>query len=304
MDTLSELGVPLNADRGPKGGVRLLPGYFVPALMFTQQEAVALLVGLALEKSLSVSPFRAEQATAEQKLLQVLPEAVRRQAARTDRFIGFELTPNDTFHPEMGFADVSQRGGAEADPGITLSGFVQAILDRHPVHMGYASPYRPGEQTVAVEPLGIFWDRERWYLAARSYGQDSTIRVLRLDRVRNLEVEPTVRGEDREFDIRTVLARRWLDSAMAAWIREVPVKIRVSSGQRARLSEDWYYRHAHFEPDGDGFVMTFGERNPDFVLELLRWLGPGAELLEPRAWRCQARAELERMLECYRSDPD
>ncbi len=31
--------------------------------------------------------------------------------------------------------------------------------------------------------------------------------------------------------------------------------------------------------------MTFGEQNPTIVLELLRWLGPGAELLEPHAWR-------------------
>ena len=45
--------------------------------------------------------------------------------------------------------------------------------------------------------------------------------------------------------------------------------------------------------------MTFGEQNPTIVLELLRWLGPGAELLEPQAWREQMREELGQMLASY-----
>ena len=46
-------------------------------------------------------------------------------------------------------------------------------------------------------------------------------------------------------------------------------------------------------------VMTFGEQNPTVVLELLRWLGPGAELLEPHAWRERLREELRQMLAYY-----
>ncbi len=45
--------------------------------------------------------------------------------------------------------------------------------------------------------------------------------------------------------------------------------------------------------------MTFGEQNPTIVLELLRWLGPGAELLEPHAWRERVREELRLMLASY-----
>jgi predicted DNA-binding transcriptional regulator YafY len=46
LETLSALGVPLYAERGRQGGVRLLPVYFLPPLMFTQQEAIALQLGL------------------------------------------------------------------------------------------------------------------------------------------------------------------------------------------------------------------------------------------------------------------
>ena len=49
--------------------------------------------------------------------------------------------------------------------------------------------------------------------------------------------------------------------------------------------------------------MTFGESDRDVVLELLRWLGPGAELLEPAAWRARVRAELQTMLQAHADKP-
>jgi hypothetical protein len=45
--------------------------------------------------------------------------------------------------------------------------------------------------------------------------------------------------------------------------------------------------------------MTYGEDNPDAALSLVRWLGPGAELVEPLAWREMLRCQLTAMLEGY-----
>jgi hypothetical protein len=46
--------------------------------------------------------------------------------------------------------------------------------------------------------------------------------------------------------------------------------------------------------------MKFGENDPKNVLALLRWLGPGAELIEPETWRGLVREELQQMLDLYR----
>jgi hypothetical protein len=45
--------------------------------------------------------------------------------------------------------------------------------------------------------------------------------------------------------------------------------------------------------------MTFGQDDQEIVRELLRWLGPGAELLTPVEWRAALRAELAEMLAVY-----
>jgi hypothetical protein len=97
-----------------------------------------------------------------------------------------------------------------------------------------------------------------------------------------------------------MLGRAWLGAAMESWTREAPVRIRLTPSQTARLRDDWYYRHANFQelPDGAA-IVTFGQDHPQVVLEVLRWLGPGAELLEPLEWRSLARDELSEMVAAY-----
>jgi predicted DNA-binding transcriptional regulator YafY len=306
LETLSALGVPLYAERGRQGGVRLLPGYFLPPLMFTQQEAIALLLGLALQKSLRVVPFPTEGAVAERKLLAALPDALRSLLTRAEKLIGFEQTPSDIFHPEPEQQDpestVIPQEQADLQQSQTISIFFQAILDGNLVWMEYASPYRAHEHAVLVEPLGLLWDRDHWYLAARMVEQEQQVRLWRADRVVQIKPRQSQRAAQHAFDVRELLGRNWLESAMEDWRQRAPVKIRLSCTQVERLQRDWYYRYAHFELEtADQVIMTFGEQDPAIVLELLRWLGPGAELLEPQEWREKVREELKQMLASYTS---
>src|SRR5215216_5704574 len=67
---LSELGVPVQAERGRHGGYRLLPGYKLPPLMLTDDEAVAVVLGLLVGARLGL-PGAGD--TALTKIQRVLP---------------------------------------------------------------------------------------------------------------------------------------------------------------------------------------------------------------------------------------
>ena len=43
---LQEMGIPVEGTRGPGGGYRLRPGYKLPPLLFTEEEATAMVLGL------------------------------------------------------------------------------------------------------------------------------------------------------------------------------------------------------------------------------------------------------------------
>jgi predicted DNA-binding transcriptional regulator YafY len=305
VETLSALGVPVFARQGYGGGLQLLEGYYLPPLMLTQGEAVSLLLGLAMLGSLQAKPFGSELEAAERKLLAAVPEGLRATLSQAAALVGFETPPADSFHPEPG-TDTDHAPDAAA-VGRVVSAYLQAILDRREVVLDYQSPYQPEPLTVTLRPAGAFWDRERWYLAGwrtgRRPARTEAPRLFRADRVRGLRAGGNLGSEETttDFDVRDLLGRRWMQTAMAQWRKEAPVRLRVTRAQAERLQQDWYYRHAAFTlaPD-EMLTMEYGDDDAARVLALVRWLGPGAELLEPAAWREAARAELEEMLEGYK----
>lgn len=100
METLSALGVPVYAERGRAGGFRLLEGYFLPPIMFTQDEALGLVVGLTLLQSMRSRPFALALDTAEKKLVAAVSDPLREVLLEARQRIGFEMPKNDIFHAE------------------------------------------------------------------------------------------------------------------------------------------------------------------------------------------------------------
>lgn len=300
IEALSAVGVPVFAEMGRAGGFRLLAGYFLPPVMFTTGEAVSLLLGMTLLRSLRATPFAADLETAERKLLAAVPDRLRATLMEAQRIIGFERPPDDLFHPEPADVQPPDAVPSASDEGETVTRFLQAVLDRRTVLLDYRSPYGGKEGRAIVAPLGLFWDRDRWYLAGRRIGGGDAVRLWRADRVRAIVPQTLPTDAPPAFDVRDLLDRAWLRRAMDEWRAGGAVTIRLTQRQADRLQADWYYRHARYEPLPDGRVlMTFGEYNRAIVLELLRWLGPGAELIEPRAWRATLAAELAEMLAPY-----
>ena len=77
ISMLEELGIPLAAERGRYGAYRLLPGYKLPPLMFTDGEALALILGLLAVKKLGLVGTAPGMEGALAKLERVIPTALR-----------------------------------------------------------------------------------------------------------------------------------------------------------------------------------------------------------------------------------
>src|SRR5262249_46990974 len=186
----SALGVPIYAQRGRGGGFRLLEGYFLPPVTFTQGEALALVVGLALLSSLRSKPFVAHLETAREKLVAAVPEAMRAVLLHLRQHIGFEVLQEDIFHPERAdpeplsaspatgeaMAAVGERADEENE---AIGAFVQGIVGRTVLLVRYRSPYRGETEACTVAPLGTFWDRGYWYLVGTEVGREAEPRLWR-----------------------------------------------------------------------------------------------------------------------------
>src|ERR1700726_539497 len=74
---LQDLGIPIEAERGRYGTYRLLRGYKLPPLMFTEDEALALTLGLLAARRLGMTMAAPAVEGALAKIDRVLPEALR-----------------------------------------------------------------------------------------------------------------------------------------------------------------------------------------------------------------------------------
>jgi predicted DNA-binding transcriptional regulator YafY len=303
LDLLSALGVPVYAQRGRGGGVRLMEGYFLPPIMFSPGEATALVLAVALLRSLRAVPFVDELGGAEHKLRAAAPEQLRALVERVERVVGFEAPPEDIFHTDGPTSAAETPLDHDArQTGQAVTTFLSAIIAQRRVALRYRSPYwRDGqERMLETAPLGVFWDRERWYLAGAASDDHAKVRLWRADRVGHISVTAATVPEQPDFDIRALLGRTWLGRAMRDWTAQAPVRIALSERLRARLAHDWYYQHAAYSSLPDGRVLLeYSDDDQPAVFALLRWLGPEAELLEPREWRAAFAAELRGMFATY-----
>lgn len=286
VDRLLDLGVPVEADRGAEGGYRLPPGYIQPPVALTRRETAALLVALALVRGLKATPLVADLDTAEKKLLAALPKAARDLLINGSRLIGIEAPPPDIFHVQL----------PPAGPGDSVravDGFIEGLLAGRRVRFLHESATRQTPREHEVEPAGLLYDRDYWYLVGRSLEHDE-VRLWRADRVSTITVTGFGYRADPTFSVETLLGRAWLDQAMRRWESEGErALVRLTARHAEILGRDWYFRHAAVAPDGDGrLVMALPNTDPGVVLPLVRWLGRGAEILAPEELRAALAEEL------------
>lgn len=164
---LVDLDVPVESVRGRYGGYRIAPGYRMPPLMLSDDEALAVLLGLVAGRrsGLTVTTDTASE-TASAKIRRVLPDRLRR---RLDAVLG-----------SLAFTDPPGRAAAAPEPAILLP-IADAVHHHRPISIRYtAGDGRRSERTL--HPYGVVAHSGRWYVTAAdvSAGED---RIFRLDRI-------------------------------------------------------------------------------------------------------------------------
>ncbi|WP_226664730.1 helix-turn-helix transcriptional regulator [Microbulbifer aggregans] len=165
--TLEEIGIPLTAERGRHGGYRLVSGYKLPPMMFTNEETLAISLGLLAARSLSVGEVSTAVASAQAKLERVMPQKLKEQLRALDDSVTLELVPN-----------------AAAD-SVTLAALAAATQHRYRTEFDYTSGNNTGVTRRAFDPYGLVFRYGRWYAVGHCHLR-TELRTFRLDRMQQL----------------------------------------------------------------------------------------------------------------------
>ncbi|WP_406480007.1 helix-turn-helix transcriptional regulator [Streptomyces platensis] len=172
VNQLIDLDVPVESVRGRYGGYRLAPGYRLPPLMLSDDEALAVLLGLIAGRRAGLrTTERTASETATAKIRRVLPKHLARRL--------------DTLLESLAFTD--RPGEFAAPDAAVLLTLADAVRHRRPVSLRYTDRNgRRSERTLHA--YGIVAHAGRWYVTGTDpgIGEDRTFRLDRLTDARTL----------------------------------------------------------------------------------------------------------------------
>lgn len=252
---LADIGVPVAAARGRYGGYRLRPGFKLPPLMLTDDEAVAVVLGLisgaraGLTSASVAGTAGSSGVSALAKIERVLPPALRDRVQAMRETLEF-TTPSRQAH------------APQADHLLALG---EAVRAGQRVRLSYRS-WRGSASQRDVDPYGLVFHSGRWYLTGLDHAAGEP-RTLRLDRISAVAPQPERFTPPAGFEPVAEVNRAL---ASVPYAHEVEVLLRVDvQAARRRISASLA---TLVEAEG-GTLMTARAERLDGMAQMLAGLG-------------------------------
>jgi predicted DNA-binding transcriptional regulator YafY len=268
---LGELGVPVEAARGRYGGYRLLPGYKLPPLMLTDDEATAVVLGLVAGRRTGLAVGEPATESALAKIQRVLPRALRERVDALAQALD---------HTRAAAAAPAPKAG----PLLVLA---DAVRHGRTVRLAYRSwKGEPSEREL--DPYGIVFHSGRWYVAGFDH-RSGEVRTFRVDRVAGAESTERGFAVPEGFDaaghvtgsLSAVPYRHEVRVLLAATLEEARRRVPPSA--------------ASLEETPEGVLLTTRAERLDGMAQMLAGLGWPFTVLGPEALRGEVRALAARL---------
>jgi predicted DNA-binding transcriptional regulator YafY len=208
---LQDLGIPVEAERGRHGGYRLRPGFKLPPLMFTDEEALAVTLGLLLARRMGMTATAPASEGALAKIERVLPEALREQVQAVQQMLAMAVSPSDAASTEL------------------LAALSLAAHRGRSVRLRYAGRQREETDRV-IDPYGVAFYAPRWYVAGWCHLR-TDLRLFRLDRIQEITTIDHRFKPPREFDTLAFVAQS-LATMPGTWTVEVLLHVPIEHAEQ------------------------------------------------------------------------
>ncbi|WP_222619263.1 helix-turn-helix transcriptional regulator [Undibacterium hunanense] len=170
--TLEEMGIPVMTERGRYGGYALMPGFKLPPMMFSDDEALALTTGLLAARRLGLVDAAPAIASSLAKLQRLLPDKLKRKLQALEEVVQLDLVPSTK----------------PADQQV-LGSLSEAVMQQLRVHL----EYRAADGNASnrdFDTYGVAFHAACWYAVGFCHLRKD-IRSFRLDRILSVRVLDT-----------------------------------------------------------------------------------------------------------------
>lgn len=189
--TLQDMGIPVEPNAGRIGCYWLRPGYRMPPLMFSAEEAIGLAVALLTTRVSNAADLPVPVANALAKIERSMPQDLAKRI--TTIRDGFQMARNPW--PES---------SVFPKPEI-LAELIQASLAHQRCWIRYGS-WEGNQTSRDIDPYGVLFLDGRWYVHGWCHLRQDA-RTFRIDRIRRMDIMPQVFEPPPAIDIEDAVMR-------------------------------------------------------------------------------------------------
>lgn len=274
---LEEAGVPLYSEPGK--GYSLVDGYRLPPVMFSSEEAGAVLIAEKLAEKLTDHSVRKHFLSAALKIKAVLPETSKDQVEMMDHQVAVFSQP------------VSERTGY---PNNFLSDIQKALIRKKCISMDYEA-YHSKEITRdrIVDPYGLVYYSNCWHLIAYCHLRRD-MRDFRLDRISRLQITDKDSSEKQKGQLREYLMEMWKEGDLT----EVVVLF-DNSVVTALNNAKYYFGYIDEVVRDNGMEMHFGINDLVYFASWILSFGDKVKIISPNELKITATSMVRNLAEYY-----
>jgi len=218
---LIEMGVPIDTDRGRDGAYRLTAGYKLPPMMFSDDEALALALGLVAARDLGLGEARLAVHSALDKLERVMPENLRLRVRSVARAVRLDLRGSATPSHARALATLSE--AIQKQQRVQLRYVAPPERERGTADDGGANAREASKAAKTTERLfdawGLAYYTGHWYAVGHCHLRGDQ-RSFRVDRMADVQLVAGSFAPPPDFDALAAMRH-----TMATLPRQHPVEV-------------------------------------------------------------------------------
>jgi predicted DNA-binding transcriptional regulator YafY len=271
---LEEMGVPVTTEQGRYGGYMLVPGFKLPPMMFTDEEVMAVSLGLLASRQLGLAEAAPAIESVQAKLERVMPDDLKRRARAVGQTTRLMLaTPAPLLDKRL------------------LLTLTRAVRDERRIRFTHHRPDQDPTHREA-DPYGLLFQQGRWYMSGYCHLRND-MRSFRLDRISGAQLLPQTFKRPADFDV----AEHFVKSlhAMAANHRVV-VLLHTDAETAANALTFCPDAQALFQHHPDGVLLDTQTDSFEWFATWLAQLQFGFTIVEPEGLKKALRDRAARLM--------
>lgn len=267
LKELNKMGLPIQAEQGRNGGYRVLNNSYIPPVIFTEKEVMAMLFAL---KSLQVYNYKSIEIEINSIMRKVSYErksSIKVGIENIKRYIGF-------------VANNSNDGEFKS---INVTEFFRASSESLILNIKYKFGNQIFEKKIC--PIGIYLNKGAWFSPAYDCKIDKII-LVHIDNV--IDIKRT--GESKKIHINL---EEWLDevynnlyenrSTTKKIGETIYLNVLLTKEGVSKIKDSSYNLDMELNEDGSGTISTFIKvEDVDYYASILFLIGNNAKVIEPK----------------------